>query len=180
MTGLSESATCERASPGPGGARSADPLTAAELWRLPVVCPPSGRLLLAVRLVYCPASVHGDQPWRLCISSCNLRSGAWLGRAARAGKWPALLCLMPCCSPTPVHCGCPPSVPCFRVCATSPPGSHRLWPSSESVVTAAPPAIAGAPDLPKTRSQSPLRSGWSYTFWSSRTQELIGRPRCNL
>ena len=51
---------------------------------------------------------------------CNLRGVLWLGRAARAGKWPALLCVMPCRSPTPVHCGCPPSVLCCRVCAASP------------------------------------------------------------
>ena len=50
---------------------------------------------------------------------CNLRGVLWLGRAARAGKWPALLCVMPCRSPTPVHCGCPPSVLCCRVCAAN-------------------------------------------------------------
>ena len=61
-----------------------------------------------------------------------------------------------------------------------PSGSHRLWPPSESVVTPAPPAIAGVPDMPKTRPQPPLRYGWGYTFWSSRTLQPIGRPRCNL
>ena len=72
------------------------------------------------RSVYRPACVHADQPWHLRISSFDLRSGAWLGRAARAGSWPALLCLVPCRSPTSIHCGCPPSVPHCRVFATVP------------------------------------------------------------
>ncbi len=51
--------------------------------------------------------------------------------------------------------------PCYEC-----PGSHRLWSLSESVVTPAPPAIVGAPDLPKTLPQQPLRSGCGYTLWN--------------
>ena len=47
----------------------------------------------------------------------------WLDSAARAGNCPALLCLVPCRSPTPVHCGCPPSMPRCRVCAANHPAA---------------------------------------------------------
>ena len=174
-TGLSESVTCERARPGPGRARSADPLAVAELWKLPVVCSPSRQWLLAMRPVCCPACVHADQPWWLCISSLQ-PSGCALVRPCRPGGQmarPLVRDALPQSHSRPLWLSTVGAVLPSMCC--KPLGSHRLWLPSESVVTPAPPAIAGAPDLPKTRPQPPLRSGWGYTFWSSRTLVLIGR-----
>jgi hypothetical protein len=111
--------------------------------------------------------------------------GCGLGLLYTAAALPGLAAGPPCCAWCLAAVPLLSTVVVHRRCSTAESllqsrGSHRLWPPSESIVTPAPPAIAGAPDLPKTRPQPPLRSGCGYTFWSSRALQPIGRPRCNL
>jgi hypothetical protein len=94
----------------------ADPLTAAELCMLPFGWPrpvsDCSQSAVGHLLGLCACRTT------LATAHFKLRSSGW--SLVRAGNWPAQWCLMPCRSTTPVHCGCPPSVPHCRVRAANP------------------------------------------------------------